>query len=181
MYDGFDDSSTYMSGEIAQAFVKHYPENGFECANITKLPLSYQTEFDWLSWGNSWISKYCNWRGELLEHLNLSLVEPSIDCFTSKFIYDTGKPVERYDFEETERLRRDAIDFPCGAHTMIIHNKNAGEMFLSATVQRQGDTKGMRFKASHLCRYILTVDKVKMPEHVYQMFNSTKLPLGEAP
>ena len=116
-----------------------------------------------------------------MEHLNLSLVEPSIDCFTSKFIYDTGKPVERYDFEETERLRRDAIDFPCGAHTMIIHNKNAGEMFLSATVQRQGDTKGMRFKASHLCRYILTVDKVKMPEHVYQMFNSTKLPLGEAP
>jgi len=50
MFDGFDDSSTFMSGAIAQAFVSHYPESGFDCPNVTSRPLSSQSEFDWLSW-----------------------------------------------------------------------------------------------------------------------------------
>ena len=32
--DGFDDSSTFMSKEIAEAFADHYPEPGFNCSYL---------------------------------------------------------------------------------------------------------------------------------------------------
>jgi hypothetical protein len=78
MFDGFDDSSTFMSGTIALAFANHYPEKGFDCANVSNKPVELQREFDWLSWGNSWMEKNCGWRSVLRDKLNLSLVEPSI-------------------------------------------------------------------------------------------------------
>ena len=119
MFDGFDDSSTFMSGEIAAVFALYYPSTGLDCAEIWSLPLEEQLHhFDWLSWGNSWMARHCSWRQRLKERFNLTLVEPSIDCFTGKYIYDGdpsgGHPIEAYNFTAVEKLASTSLNFPCG-------------------------------------------------------------------
>jgi hypothetical protein len=76
MWDGFDDSSTFMSKEIAVAFARHYPEDQFNCSRLANHP--DPSNKNWLSWGNSWRWQNCGWRGALQDHLNLSINLPII-------------------------------------------------------------------------------------------------------
>ena len=75
---------------------------------------------------------------------------------------------------------------------MIIHHSRAGEIFLNATQQPSkglraaldihkysSEEVNMQWKARHLCRYTLTVDKVKRADHIYAMYNATKPTAGE--
>ena len=63
----------FLSGEIALAFARHYPERGLDCEQLWRLPLDQQRRFDWLSWGNSWMLRHCSWRRALQQLLNLRL------------------------------------------------------------------------------------------------------------
>ena len=76
MWDGFDDSSTFMSKEVAVAFAQHYPEDNFNCSRLTDNP--DPNNKNWLSWGNSWRWQNCAWRVALQEHLNISINIPVI-------------------------------------------------------------------------------------------------------
>ena len=76
MWDGFDDSSTFMSKEVAAAFAQHYPEDSFNCSRLSDNP--DPNNKNWLSWGNSWRWQNCAWRMALQEHLNISINIPVV-------------------------------------------------------------------------------------------------------
>ena len=57
MYDGFDDSSTFMSGSIAQIFAENYPQDNFNCSEMADS--KDQGKTSWLSWGKRVIVLRC--------------------------------------------------------------------------------------------------------------------------
>lgn len=103
LYDGFDDSSTLMSAEVADAFLESYRVNDTEeksvspvqprrawllqgeeewrCPHVPASGLNHNASI-WLSWGNSWQSTLCGWRGALLHgrRRGLRINEPSMHC-----------------------------------------------------------------------------------------------------
>ena len=65
MYDGFDDSSTFMSREIVLAFAKHYPEPGKSTLHPKTAPTTTSTLHLLIclrSLGPGWLSGRC-WAG----------------------------------------------------------------------------------------------------------------------
>ena len=103
LYDGFDDSSTLMSAEVADAFLENYRVNETEeksvppvqprrawllqgedewrCPHVPASGPNHNPSI-WLSWGNSWQSTLCGWRGALLHgrRRSLRINEPSMHC-----------------------------------------------------------------------------------------------------
>ena len=75
MWDGFDDSSTLMSRDIAMVFATLYPSPGFNCSAMVDAvdPKAHA----WLSWGNSWMSNRCGWRDKL-KSMGLQMVVPRL-------------------------------------------------------------------------------------------------------
>ena len=89
MYDGFDDSSTLMSRDIAMVFATLYPSVGFNCSKMADA-VDRQAR-DWLSWGNSWMNSRCGWRNQL-KALGVSMVVPQLHK-TGLLCEDVPSPV----------------------------------------------------------------------------------------
>jgi hypothetical protein len=166
-FDGYDDSSTLMSREIALAFVKHYPEAGFNCSRVADDPVSaYEGSASifagWHSWGNSWSSAHCNWRETLNKHLDIDIIEPAMHCFQDpRFIRPVdmtrkhprrrrnGKMVNEFNF----LLNRSTL-FPCKPYPLIRHMENV----LTSPIDRS------------TCKYSIFLDKIKSTADMHKVW-----------
>jgi len=163
MYDGYDDSSTLMSKEVALAFAKHYPEPGFNCSQVIDDPdpVAYK-KYGWLSWGNSWIHNMCYWTQSLSTHLNLTISEPLLNCFYSA--YKGDKKAHRvgdlpYNYSNPFDVKTSAT-FPCMATPLIFHHHQAALSLLSSP------------HIKHMCEYTLMADKVKDPAMMHSLWSN---------
>lgn len=149
MFDGFDDSSTFMTRDVALAFADHYGDAGFNCTKVVDHVNSVAWNGSmWMSWGNSWMKARCDWADVLREHLNMHVLKPSVDCMAA-----TSLVVHK---DHT------VLAFPCAAHNIIMHHGTAGEVLL-------------REKSAHLrhtCEHMLLIDKVKEPKVMYDLWNT---------
>ena len=168
MFDGFDDSSTFVSREIVEAFSLHYGEKGMECANIfgnntsvddIEAPESSNSkgssssssgaygENPWLSWGNSWIHWNCDWRQSLLDTLDLNILEPNVYC---KLVGTESGPQD--------------TSFPCIDRPLVFHHREAGDILLR-------NEAASKIKSDHVCEFMLLIDKVKSSQTMYELWN----------
>lgn len=147
MFDGFDDSSTFMSKDVALAFANHYGEEGFNCSHVVdRVNSEFWNASMWLSWGNSWMRLRCDWVAVLHDHA-LDVLKPSMDCVTA-----TSVNVSKH---------LTTLAFPCTDHQMVMHHGTAGELLL------RSPTAHVR----HTCEYMLLIDKVKEPAVMYDLWN----------
>ncbi len=186
MFDGFDDSSTFLSGKIAAAFAKYYPSPKFDCSQIWAQTLEKQRlTYDWLSWGNSWMHNRCGWRQALESKFQLPLVQPAIDCFTAKFIYDGdpsgNHPIYAYNYTQVSNVASTQLSFPCAFHPIIVHGARAAEMYLGEVNYLRSENLTdqihnnpiIQYKTNHICEYVLTIDKIKDPKQLYDLHEVT--------
>ena len=88
----FDDSSTLMTGDIAELFVLNYPINSqFKCSRMYSLEKLKDTEI--IDWGRSWRDFQCDWRDVLLRN-GLDIIEP--DTFCPNYFYPFTKLIGKY-------------------------------------------------------------------------------------
>jgi hypothetical protein len=85
LFDGFDDSSTIMSGDVASYFADHYlvDSEALNCSHIIdSTDPAVQQSSVWLSWGNSWRRNLCNWRDVIRQDSGgvLDITTPHMDC-----------------------------------------------------------------------------------------------------
>lgn len=154
-FDGFDDSSTFMSGEVAEIFAKYYPKDGFNCSVIVdSTDEDRLTKAQWLSWGNSWMSTNCAWRDNMFTSFHFNITEPKINCLQSVF-KDKRVNVTALGIAHNPSTYAHSIHYPCQEHPIIFHHGKAGEILLR--------DKGSD-KLRHLCEYMLLVDKIKDPK-----------------
>lgn len=158
-WDGFDDNLTLMTREIVLAFAQHYPEPGFNCSNMADEGDPAKKAF--LSWGNSWMSKYCGWREELSTHLNITFIvpwtwkqlfpcPPQLDVPPPPHLVNaTRKPSARPTlaptFASSTSLR---IELKCPQTAPVVHNHAQG-LFLRYETY-----------VDHVCEFCLLVHKV---------------------
>lgn len=167
MFDGFDDSSTLMTRDVALAFADHY-EQELNCSHVLDNPNStIWEEAVWQSWGNSWMRKRCDWMHQLRTQLHMHVLKPSMDCMTATAV-NVSKQLT-------------TLAFPCADRAIIMHHGVAGSVLL-------------QYNASHVrhtCEYMLLIDKVKDPdmmhtlwdafsEHTYHDFSEVFLHEGDA-
>eukprot|EP01038_Epipyxis_sp_PR26KG_P008517 gene8517-11514_t len=144
MYDGFDDSSTFMSGEIADIFEKYYGSKGFDCAEMADMD---DKNNPWLSWGNSWIYSHCDWSKRLKDNYKMDIIKPYIHCMT-------GSNVINHNNIE--------IEFPCMKRPLILHHGSAAQILLVEDSKQKG---------YHMCEYMLLIDKIKNPSQIHHLWN----------
>jgi len=189
MFDGFDDSSTIMSGAIADALAVHYLQDRPElnCSKVIESrDATVLARSIWMSWGNSWMAALCNWR-KVLQHMPRQellpplghINEPFMDCLTGvKFVKGETNAVQVLRRENGSALRgplqglsfdpddsrREPLHLPCQQHRpLVYHASKAAEKL-----------KGHHSKARmlHMCEYMLLVDKVKEPPEMFDLWNT---------
>lgn len=139
MFDGFDDSSTLMSREVALAFAEHYPTT-VHCDHVAHM---HESKFGWLSWGNSWTSKTCDWRKVLKAQLNMTVHSPAMGCSLAS----------------KDMALKSSL--PCPPLNPVVHGASAGEnMAKNPLVPR-------------MCDYVLLLDKVKEPLLIMKLWDLT--------
>lgn len=161
LYDGFDDSSTLMSAAVAELFAQHYAEAGFDCHEVLDGYNRHDNvtlnKFVWLSWGNSWASGFgCNWPRVIQQLYKIHVLKPLASCFDALHVNHYHK------FDRNNIT----LTFPCSARPLIFHHPHAGELLLN-----KNETSSEYL--SHMCEYILFVDKVKDPHVMTALWNST--------
>jgi len=151
MFDGFDDSSTFMTRDIALAFANHY-DTELRCAQVMDHENSTMW-FDaiWQSWGNSWMKKRCDWMHQLRSRLHMSVLKPTIDC------------MQATSFNLSKQNTK--LAFPCTDHTIITHHGSAGSVILG----------GKAAHVPHTCEYMLLIDKVKDPGVMYALWEQASV------
>lgn len=147
MFDGFDDSSTLLDAAIAAAFAQHYPLPPLRCDVIEGVRDVTQLagKLEWMSWGNSWMEIECDWRHRL-GALGLDVYKPIVQCLSGLM------------------SRQDQVELACVKRPLILHHSRAPHIIM----QEEGPVAG-----SHLCEYMLFVDKVKEPEAMHKIYNLT--------
>eukprot|EP00605_Chrysophyceae_sp_TOSAG23-4_P002346 GSChrysophyteH1.ASY1.ANO1.2594.1 assembled CDS len=175
MYDGFDDSSTIMSSDVADFFVDNYmiPHKSnprvdaeLNCSTVVDAEAGSKILEDsiWMSWGNSWMSRFCNWK-QVVEDVQPELAplhEPYMDCLTGL----KEKLNSSLSFEPDDKIMRDTmpIKFPCQPHRpLVYHGSDAAPHLLR-------DHGAERSK--HMCEYMLLIDKVKNDSEHYLLWNT---------
>lgn len=149
MFDGFDDSSTFMTRDVALAFANHY-DTTLNCSRVVDYPNSSAWEEGiWQSWGNSWMKKRCGWMHQLHAQLHMPVLKPTIDCMAATAL-NVSKGLTK-------------LEFPCTDHTIIMHHGTAGETLL----------RGKPAHVAHTCEYMLLIDKVKDPTVMRALWNAT--------
>ena len=161
LYDGFDDSSTLISAAAAELFMSHYLEEGFDCHEVIDAYNAHDNvtlnKYMWLSWGNSWASGVgCNWSRVIQQLYNIQVIKPLASCFDALQVHKYHK------FDKNNIT----LAFPCSTRPLIFHHPHAGDILLS-----KNETKPDYL--SHLCEYVLFVDKVKEPHVMLTLWNST--------
>lgn len=152
MFDGFDDSSTFMTRDVALAFANHYNEDGFNCSAVVDHVNSQAwNDSMWMSWGNSWMKTRCDWQATLRDHLHMNVLKPSVDCMAATSL--------------TVHKNHTVLAFPCAEHNIIMHHGTAGEVLLRE--------KSAHIK--HTCEHMLLIDKVKEPRVMYDLWNTASV------
>lgn len=132
----FDDSSTLMTGDIAELFVLNYPVNHeFECRRVHSLKKLKITEI--IDWGRSWRTIQCDWR-DVLYRNGLDIIEPDTLC--ANYFYPFVKLVGKYFCHENE--------LPLIYHT-------TGHEYDAIDRLKQYD-----YYDKHICENFLLLDKV---------------------
>jgi len=156
LFDGFDDSSTFMSRDIAEAFAKHYPTPDFDCAAVLEKPLVEQQHIangtaNWMSWGNSWRSDLCNWPALLLRHpsIHINVTIPFTSCFYKEGGKKKMRTINGRYVPSREYLRDKSIRFPCREESLIRHHEHIAMVVLTQPYPQ------------HICEHTLFLDKVK--------------------
>jgi hypothetical protein len=148
MFDGFDDSSTFMTREVALAFADHYGKDGVNCTHVVDhIHSTAWNSSMWLSWGNSWMALRCDWANVLRTRLNVPVLKPQMDCFAATSL-NVSKHIT-------------TLAFHCSDHQIVMHHGTAGELLLRAGAPH----------ARHTCEYMLLIDKVKEPSVMYDLWN----------
>ena len=64
-------------------------------------------------------------------------------------------------------------DFPCSDTPLIYHHQHAAETYLFKHNYSEHNVSDsvLRYKTHHICEYMLTVDKVKIPSLMYSLHN----------
>ena len=160
---GFDDSSTFMTKEVVEAFYKYYPSPGFDCMEVVNSTDSVINELStWLSWGNSWRENMCDWRMVFKNFTGLTVITPEINgCSAEKELEPYNHPVvdSPKDMEEPE-------DFPCMRMPFVYHAQSPyRDIFSPYNVAYN--------HAYHMCEYFLFIDKIKEPWETLVMWNRT--------
>ena len=174
LFDGFDDSSTIMTKDIAIAFAQHYPEPGFDCGQIAdSVDEGMLRETEWLSWGNSWTSQRCDWFKALRNTLNMThTIHPTIDCMMGQIsavlaapatnTAEGNIPLDGAAFTSRGGSKGQAISFPCMERPLIFHHPRAAETLLAETPQPV---------LGHMCEFIFLIDKVKKARLMLELWN----------
>lgn len=154
MFDGFDDSSTIMTKDLVQLFAAHYGEAGFNCSNLVDHfdDAGVLDSFGWLSWGNSWMSRFCDWFGSLAKQFDTHPQKPLMDCGRAVLSQPVGQ--------------QPVIRFPCTDRPLILHHQHAGSVLMHET---------SRTVVHHVCEYMLLIDKVKLPYQMYELWHVASL------
>lgn len=185
MYDGFDDSSTFMSKDVALVFINHYPYHGLNCNKL----IENKNQLDhsmWLSWGNSWMSRHCDWYHLLQHKFNLTVNNPIIHCMKAIGSIYTN----------TKTGAVPSIYFPCMKHPLILHHPHADVVILNNKeiyddlyneikkkdhMLIQKDIMNSEYiknisneQVQHICEYMLFIDKVKEPSTMVSIWDHTK-------
>lgn len=157
MYDGYDDSSTIMSSRVAEVFVKHYLEPGLDCPALFADAARNSTrhlEAVWLSWGNSWISKNCNWSEAITNLYHFPINSPNVQCSIAQLQSMEG---------EVGAQGTTIVQLPCVTRPLILHHQGA-----SNVLTREHSP----FQQAHLCDYMLLIDKVKQADSMHTLWQS---------
>lgn len=166
MGDFFDDSSTFMSKEVTQAFADHYPEPGFNCTELADdgNPANKQM----LSWGNSWKGDSCRWRGALWDHPGIKMLinEPIVsksffkcpEKTLQRQINKTDNPTFSPTFMPTGLPNITRHNIQCPHQGLIFHHGSAGSNVLADNM------------VEHLCEYVLLIDKIKDPSEMHKIW-----------
>ena len=165
MYDGFDDSSTIMHNAIARVFRHNYPNRSdFDCGRIahtTDAQVLKQTPF--LSWGNSWMTRNCDWSRLLHDLFNLTVAKPALHC--SVGIASLSRPRTINGSASVHPVPHSlAITNRCLSRPLILHNGRAAEILLE---------EESRARLRHTCEHFLLIDKVKEPSQLQQLWRET--------
>jgi len=170
-WDGYDDNLTLMTRDITEAFAKHYPEPGFNCSHLADDGNPAPKQF--LSWGNSWMSKACGWREALYQHCNISYITPWL--WTSVFpcppdaplpmainttFRPTGVPTPAPTTSSRSNLTK--IELKCPANVgATVHNHDAGRF--------------MHYKShvEHACEFMFVIHKVNDADIRFLWDNAT--------
>jgi diadenosine tetraphosphatase ApaH/serine/threonine PP2A family protein phosphatase len=149
MFDGFDDSSTFMHRDVAVAFANHYGEDGFNCSHVVDRVNSESWNASmWLSWGNSWMRLRCDWVKVMHDRAGIDVIKPNMDCVSATALNVSAHVT--------------ALSFPCSDHQVVMHHGTAGELLLRAPVVH----------VRHTCEYMLLIDKVKEPAVMTDLWNT---------
>lgn len=159
MYDGFDDSSTILNHRVAKIFNDHYPSEDFHCGPVLDTDdgkVKMRSVF--LSWGNSWMAKNCNWINEILRIYQVRTIKPVMSCHTASVTesIDGIKP--------GPNMKPNTIILPCVSHPLVFHHHSASNVLLV-------EEPAQRIR--HLCEYLLLVDKIKHPQTMYELYNAS--------
>jgi hypothetical protein len=125
--------------------------------------------YDWLSWGNSWIT--CGWKRALQHQFNISFVSPGLYCIRGNHSDDNA--------------------FPCAQHPIIFHHRYAAQIFIKEFFPMRYEKQNQwndpfievpgfsekkvnvselgSYKTNHICEYMITIDKIKEPHHIHDM------------
>jgi len=168
-WDGYDDNLTLMTKDIAEAFT-HYPEPGFNCSRHADDGDPAPKAF--LSWGNSWQSKNCNWRQALYDRFNLSYITPWL--WTNVFqcpgraplpmIHNTtykpsANPTPAPTLSPNGKMSK--IDLLCSSIAGTVHNHDAGR-FLHYEKY-----------VEHMCEFVFVIHKVQAHDIDFMWDNAT--------
>ena len=86
LYDGFDDSSTLMTGDVAEFLADHYlvDKDALNCSKVIQShDEAMRRNSQWLSWGSSWRTEFCDWGRVIAEESAgrfQKINKPIMDC-----------------------------------------------------------------------------------------------------
>jgi hypothetical protein len=143
MYDGFDDSSTIMTKDIALLFMKYYPTHNFNCDflvhtnndndhNNTSSNSRSQSshEYMFLSWGNSWSKKHCNWSKMIYDKAHIHVNYPNLNCnLAYKKIMASSQQQALVTSNNKNNYNGDKT-YRCYEHPLILHHPHADQVIL---------------------------------------------------
>jgi hypothetical protein len=89
--------------------------------------------YDRLSWGNSWMSKHCDWKNVLLKASNLTINSPLMSCFKL-----FAEPTYHQNFTLPRESNKyfDVLKSPCNPYfQLIVHHHQAADKIIEHRFQ----------------------------------------------
>lgn len=126
LFDGFDDSSTLMTGDVAEFLADHYlvDRDALNCSKVVQSQdEAMRRNSLWLSWGSSWRAELCDW-GKVLESESggafEKIMKPKMDCLQAvQLSLQPNAPNNHNESSDTLTFQlKDPASFPNGGHLL---------------------------------------------------------------